>query len=239
MTQSAGTGVNSFSPAIGEAFNYTNWCIRQFDDELKGRILEVGLGHGSYYPSLRARGEYVGVEIDAQLVSAARARFPDGDFRQADVTEDGFLDRIGGAPFDAIVCFNVLEHIEDDDAVVSCLLSILTPNGKLCLLVPAMQFLYNDMDRLAGHYRRYSLKRLQALAEAAKADLVELRYFNPVGGMGWLANKLLPHRSLADRSINSQIEFFDRYLIPLSQAVDPVFRRFFGQSAICVMQRRV
>jgi hypothetical protein len=43
--------------------------------------------------------------------------------------------------------------------------------------VPAHQWLWSEEDELAGHFRRYSLKSLRAVTEAAGLDVVYLSYF--------------------------------------------------------------
>jgi SAM-dependent methyltransferase len=56
--------------------------------------------------------------------------------------------------------FDVLEHLDEDEAVLSWLLSILEPGGVLALTVPAHPFLFDEMDRLAHHRRRYTRREL-------------------------------------------------------------------------------
>ena len=233
----SGTGESSFSPAMREANNYIAWIISQFEPYLRGRILEVGLGHGSYFPHLQARGAYCGLDIDPDMVADARRQYPGGEFFQADLASPDFVKDLDGARFDAIVCLNVLEHIADDELACVNMVRALAPGGALCLLVPALPLLYNDLDRLAGHHRRYTVPRLRTLATAAEAEVTEAHYFNCVGGLGWLANRLVRHRSLADGAVNSQILFFDKWLVPVSRSLDQVFRGFFGQSAVAVLRR--
>ena len=42
----------TYSPAMADAHNYIRWVLSRFNGYLRGRILEVGLGHGSFYPQL-------------------------------------------------------------------------------------------------------------------------------------------------------------------------------------------
>ncbi len=129
------------------------------------------------------------------------------------------------------MCLNVLEHIEDDVATLCMFREMLQPGGSLLLLVPAHQALYGRMDELAGHYRRYSRPHLERRFCEAGLAPQELRYFNPLGGVGWWLNaKLAKPRTLSDDAVNRQIRFFDRYVQPLSRVVDPLTAPFFGQS---------
>jgi hypothetical protein len=90
---------------------------------------------------------------------------------------------------------------------------------------------------LAGHFRRYTTRRLRELLSNQPVEIVRLNYFNPIGGLGWLANRLKRHNSLNDSAVNGQIVLFDKYVVPLSRALDPLSRNFFGQSVICIARR--
>ncbi|MHC4571966.1 MAG: class I SAM-dependent methyltransferase [Planctomycetota bacterium] len=60
----------------------------------------------------------------------------------------------------AIGIFDLLEHIENDVAFLSKLKTLLIPNGRLYITVPAYDFLSSFDDKRAGHYRRYTTKSL-------------------------------------------------------------------------------
>jgi SAM-dependent methyltransferase len=138
---------------------------------------------------------------------------------------------------DAVFNINVLEHIEDDAHAIANLVDVLKLGGHLLISVPAHMLLYNDLDRLAGHFRLYTTRRLLELLSNQPVEIVRLNYFNPIGGLGWLANRLKRHNSLNDSAVNGQIVLFDKYVVPLSRALDPLSRNFFGQSVICIARR--
>jgi len=58
----------------------------------------------------------------------------------------------------AVGLFDILEHIEDDIGFLTTIKTLLVPNGKLYITVPAYNFLRSVEDNYAGHYRRYTLK---------------------------------------------------------------------------------
>ncbi|MBV9489519.1 MAG: class I SAM-dependent methyltransferase [Verrucomicrobia bacterium] len=62
--------------------------------------------------------------------------------------------------YDLLLLFDVLEHIEDDDAFLDAALDMLQPDGRLMVNVPALRSLFSAYDRAAGHVRRYSLPEL-------------------------------------------------------------------------------
>jgi SAM-dependent methyltransferase len=70
------------------------------------RVLDVGFGEG--YGSTILGADYTGVELDPDLVTHARARYP-GRFE----TYDGL--HLPDGPFDLVVSFQVIEHVHDPD----------------------------------------------------------------------------------------------------------------------------
>jgi SAM-dependent methyltransferase len=228
----------TFSSAVADARNYVDWIVGTLRPYLGREILEVGFGYGGYYEYLGALGGYRGVDVDPDHVARARARFPDGDFSLSDVCSDEFRTRFPPGSVDTVVCCNVIEHIEDDHRAVVNMANALTPGGHLLILVPALQQLYGELDRLAGHHRRYDKPLMSKACAGVPVDIVELRYFNPIGGLAWWLNRFAKHRTLDDAAVNAQIRIFDRYVLPFSRMVDPLTRGFFGQSLICVARRR-
>ena len=66
--------------------------------------------------------------------------------------------------------FDVLEHIDDDLGTLRHLLDVLEPGGILVLTVPAHPFLFDEMDEIAHHRRRYTRRR--ARLQAARRGLL-------------------------------------------------------------------
>jgi SAM-dependent methyltransferase len=71
------------------------------------RVLDVGFGEG--YGARILGAEYTGVELDRDLVSHARMRYPDGRFEAYDGRH------LPEGPFDLVVSFQVIEHVDDPD----------------------------------------------------------------------------------------------------------------------------
>jgi SAM-dependent methyltransferase len=73
--------------------------------------------------------------------------------------------------------FDVLEHIDDDRATLRWAGSILAPGGVLVLTVPAHPVLFDEMDRLAHHRRRYRRAELREKLEEAGFEVRHLGHF--------------------------------------------------------------
>jgi SAM-dependent methyltransferase len=219
-------GAETYSSAMADAKNYISWILASFSDYLSAPVLEIGYG------------DYIGVDIDPASVDEGRRRFPGLDLRVADITSPEFVALATERKVRTIVCLNVIEHIEDDGKAVTNLARALQPGGHLLVIVPALELLFNDLDRLAGHHRRYSRSLLRSRLTEAGLEIVRCDYFNSIGGLGWLANRALRHKSLNDKAVNSQISLFDKWLVPLSRLADPATRKVFGQSVIAVGRKR-
>lgn len=234
---SPGDPAPTFSTAIADARNYMDWIVSTMRPYLGRDLLEVGIGHGSYYEYFRGIGTYRGIDIDPVNVANSRARFPEGDFEIADLCSEEFRSKFPSGSVDTIICCNVIEHIEDDTRAVTNMANALSPDGHLFILVPAMQSLYGELDRLAGHFRRYDKAQMRKACADAPIRIVDIRYFNPIGGVAWWLNRLAKHRSLDDSAVNAQIRIFDKYVLPFSRLMDPLTRSFFGQSLVCVARK--
>ena len=70
--------------------------------------------------------------------------------------------------YDLILLLDILEHIEDDRAMLDNLLNNdLLPGGHVLVSVPAWPSLYTGHDHWLGHFRRYRPTQARSLLEAA------------------------------------------------------------------------
>jgi len=98
-------------------------------------VLHVGCGDGYLDPYLCTRfARVVGIDINfLELQSAASAN----EGERADyVLIDGFVLPFASGSFDEIVSIDVLEHAEDDVALVREMSRVLRDGGRLVLIVP-------------------------------------------------------------------------------------------------------
>lgn len=177
----------------------------RFNDEVWSRvqafigadILEVGMGIGIFTEKLLTRGKVFGVEIVPEFLEEARRRLgarPGLEYLVADIGAPEAPDSLRGRAFDTIVCMNVLEHINDDRGTLSRFLGLLKPGGKLVLVVPAHQCLFNPLDSNDGHFRRYEAAELREKLETAGFSVVHESTFNLFGIFGWFLNGTILRR---------------------------------------------
>lgn len=136
-----------------------------------GRILDVGCGDGLFFDRLSELGEVEGIEPDASLLT------PGSPHRG----------RITVAPFDAgfqpghryalVLMLDVLEHLPDAEGALRHARSLLEPDGRLVVTVPAFQWLWTHHDDLNRHYVRYTQSTLRDVAARAGMRVEASRYF--------------------------------------------------------------
>jgi SAM-dependent methyltransferase len=135
---------------------------------------------------------------------------------------------------DTIVLINVLEHIRDDQAALRELVRILRPGGCLLIFVPALAMLMSELDRVHGHFRRYHKGDLEAKLRAVPADIVHCSYFDAFGTLSWFVVNTVLRRTDFNPTL---IHINDRYLVPLSRAVERLITPPFGKNLIVIAQK--
>lgn len=188
-------------------FRHRNRCIlaavRRYPPP--GFILDVGGGNG-YVARGLIDGGVSCVLLEPGLGGARNARRARGIADVICATLDDAAFRPGSIP--AVGMFDVLEHIEDDRAVVRQLHRVLQPGGLWYLTVPAYRWLWCASDVAAMHYRRYSPA---SLAEVV-GEHFDIVYLTALFGRlvpPFLLTKALPyaiglHRSQSPRQFDAE-----------------------------------
>ena len=126
--------------------------------ENKTRFLEIGCGTGFFLRDLARYNnfEITGSEVYLKGLQYTRDKVPGVEFIQLDARSMPFRDE-----FDAIGAFDVIEHIDDDEAVMASVHRALTAGGYFIVTVPQYMFLWSTLDELVRHKRRYSRAELR------------------------------------------------------------------------------
>ncbi len=109
---------------------------------------------------------------------------------------------------------------------------LLTSHGRLVLLVPALPVLYGSLDRMLGHFRRYTKSILRERYAAAGLTMRHLEYFNLAGIPGWWVTGRVLRKTMIP---TGPLALFDR-LVPLFRLERFVPFRI-GQSLIAIGER--
>lgn len=144
---------------------------------LKGRLLDVGCGNKPYRPFLKNVKSYVGLDYPATKAIQDFQERPEvlGDARRLPFAD---------ASFDAVLCAQMLEHVDRPDRVLQEIGRVLKPGGAGILSVP---FVYNV--HVGPHdFFRFSPFGIKALLAQAGLKVKALRY---QGGIGTATIQLL------------------------------------------------
>lgn len=139
--------------------------------------------------------------------------------------------------FDLIYTSNVLEHIQDDRAVLRELYSKLKNGGSLVIYVPAFPILYSAIDEKVGHFRRYHKRDLLEKLKTAGFAVTSSHYSDSLGFFVWLYIKFRGYSSVNEHSKARYI--YDKILFPLSKGLDILGLRFaFGKNLLVYAKKK-
>jgi 2-polyprenyl-3-methyl-5-hydroxy-6-metoxy-1,4-benzoquinol methylase len=79
--------------------------------------------------------------------------------------------------WDVAFMLDVLEHIDQDEAVLRQVREALRPGGYLIVTTPALERFRTPVDDMAHHVRRYSTADFGRLAQSSGLELLTARYF--------------------------------------------------------------
>lgn len=97
------------------------------------RVLDAGCGEGHLLHKLEGAAiQGFGIDFDDRFLRDAKKRCPYVDFNKQDITNMKFRDNF----FDAIVCTEVIEHIEHPEKAIEEMRRVLKPNGMLIISFP-------------------------------------------------------------------------------------------------------
>lgn len=179
--------------------------FRMMAQRLKsGSVLDVGCGAGGFVSwLLERRIDAHGIDLSAATVRVAQRFLERRALDNSRISCDSAGSLVAkGSRFDNVVSMDCLEHIENDRAAITELVSLLAPGGRLLITVPAMMALYGPRDEKLGHFRRYERKSLLALLDGLPVRVDELRYWNVLG----VAPTLLTQRLLR-RGVNESFRY--------------------------------
>ena len=213
---------------------YNRWIFLKFRPFLSRRVLEIGSGTGNITKFLLDRDLVIATDVEAKYLTLLKNTF--GKYKKFMVERlyipGAEIERYRSYHIDSVICFNVLEHIEQDETALRNIFDLLEPGGRLLLLVPSHPWLYGSLDKHLGHHRRYGKKELKNKLEARGFRVIYLKYFNRIGIFGWFLNgKILRRRELP----SFQLAIYNLF-VPLLK-LEKFFPLPFGTSLLAVAEK--
>ncbi len=204
---------------LSSAHRFNLWMADTIRPYVGKRVLEIGAGMGNLSRCLAPRRQlYVASDIDGEHLARLRIRLshrPNFRALECNLSQASDFESVRGL-VDTIVCLNVLEHVEDDAGGLRNMFETLEPGGRAIVLVPEGMSVYGELDRVLGHFRRYSEEELMSEARAAGFEVEHFLKFNRITRPGGYVNG----SSLKGGSFSRvQLAVFDA-LVPLWRRID-------------------
>jgi hypothetical protein len=136
------------------------------------RVFDGGFGEGVYlrYWMHRGASKISGADFSPGAVRAARARHPDFDLRQGDLSSPEDLSGFGR--FDVVTAIDVLYHIMDDHAWVAAITNLLSLVDEEGIFVASDKFPVQDTWQPMPHVRRRSLAMWQSVLASSGFEVI-------------------------------------------------------------------
>jgi glycosyltransferase involved in cell wall biosynthesis/phospholipid N-methyltransferase len=203
---------------LGRAPHYTRWLADLLRPHLGSDVLEIGAGKGNLLLHLIPRTRYWACDANPLFVRELRKLIPTRPYLGASGVDPADPSSLPAAQkFDTIICQNVLEHVEDDAAVLRGIASVVRDDGKIVVLVPNSPSLFGAIDRSLGHRRRYTRDSLRLLADQAGMHCVSITAFNRACSLPWWISGRILHRR---RFSLLQVKWVN-WMTPILRTLDP------------------
>ena len=186
--------------AIEQAPKFNRWMYESVKPWLGKRVAELGCGRGNLSNFFRKHETVMLTDYRDDYLDPLRAKWglkKNLSFAKLDMSQREDYGVLTKFEPDSVVFLNVLEHIEDDRAVLRNLFDHVPSGCRLAILVPFGMSLYSDFDKELGHFRRYEKGELEGKMREAGFTVEHQFYFNKAGKLAWfVANTLGKRKSL-------------------------------------------
>jgi len=225
---------------LSETTQLNRWMFETILPHVRGNILEIGSGIGNISCQFVKADLPISLsELDAEYCHQLRDQF-EGEplirgIHQLDLVHPLFQTEYKAllGTFQTVFALNVVEHISDHRQAIANARSLLSPNGRIIILVPAYQFLYNEIDRGLGHHRRYTRNSVKQLLSGG-FDILHTQYFNLAGIAGWLFSGTVLHNKTLTAG---PLSLYNK-LVPFFRLVDSLAFHQIGLSVIAVARKK-
>jgi len=159
-----------------EPQRFNTWPLVQSLLPASARQLEVA-------PGLRPRLPILGTQfVDISAPALAKLRGRGARVILSQVTSLPFAD----AAFDLVCAFDIVEHVDDDDAALAELARVTRPRGTLILSTPLYGAYWTAFDDFVGHKRRYEPPELLTKLAGHRLQVERSAVFGMQPRSSWL-----------------------------------------------------
>ncbi|MEK6272405.1 MAG: class I SAM-dependent methyltransferase [Actinomycetota bacterium] len=174
MSESARASTERFDPAtmsglIAAEHLARYWLAADLASGLDVLDAGCGVGYGAEMIARAGASRVVGIDLSPEAIATASERVGEvADFQVGDVQDLPFDD----GSFDLVVCFEVLEHLEDPEPTITALKAVLREGGLLIVSSPN-RGVYPPGNPY--HLHEFTLEELRDALTARFANVVLMR----------------------------------------------------------------
>ncbi len=197
------------------------------------RIADVGAGMGNASRLLARMGyDVTAIEMDAHTVSEARKKIPQTSMTYV---EENIVDHEPSAPYDVIMAFDVLEHLEDPQKMLEKFLPMLTPSGRIVLSLPNGKRLEECIRKVLTHtawglrvkrfLKRHKVLSVEAVQSHAESPHLHFWSYNDIVQLCDSTGFVIVHRRQTSAGFKEGYYIFLRFFLPRTSHIFRVLDR--------------
>ena len=227
--------MNKYPREVTERFDdanfHINYCLKFINNYLKGDILEVGAGCGSFTKNYLSKkiNSITLTELDDKNILDLKIKFKNNNKISIIKENIANIDQ----KFDTIIYLHVLEHIKDDRKEIEEATKKLNKNGFLVVMVPAHQKMYSNLDEAVGHYRRYEIDFFKNNFESL--GMINLKFLDSMGYFLYYLNKIFFSKEVYPSKL--KIFIWDKLFTPITIIIDFLVGYKFGKCILVVYKK--
>jgi len=234
MTNSKATYPGKELESMSFALNYHTWIVDELAPFIGRNVVEVGAGVGDLTAMLlQMKLEHLYAFEPASNLFPSLKEKTIGQTRVSAIN-DYFRPELVPEAVDTVMYINVLEHIENDSEELSIAYRAIQTGGYLLLFVPALPWLFSNVDSSFGHFRRYYKRDLVAKIEKAGFHTEKARYFDVAGILPWYINFVLLKNSFN----STKVSIYDKLVVPPMRIFEKILKPPIGKNILIVARKK-
>ncbi len=227
--------MENYPEVVTERFDdanfHINYCLKFIKKYMRGNILEVGAGCGSFTrnylnPEINS---ITLTEVDDKNILDLKEKFKNN--QKIKITKENIYNI--NQEFDVIIYLHVLEHIKNDEEEIKEATKKLGKNGTLIIMVPAHKKIFSNLDSAVGHFRRYEMDFFHKKFD--NLEISSVKYLDSMGYFLYYLNKLVFKKEVYPSKL--KIFIWDKIFTPISAVTDFMLRYKFGKCILAVYKK--
>ena len=153
-----------------------SWIDRHLTLQLDDQLIDAGCGTGTFLEEMASTCRVLGLDDHFESIAIAGPRLAavGGGILQTSLEHVDLPDGCATV----VTLLDVLEHVDDDAAILREMIRLVRPGGLVVITVPALQCLWSDWDVALHHRRRYHRPELRRLCTDPGVEILHCAYFN-------------------------------------------------------------